>query len=262
MRAYFSTFVAMNNQASKSQIKLINSLTIKKYRDKTSLFLAEGHKLIVELAPHFECELLIFTESRADDIANISSKEKILADERQFYKLSTQKSPQGMLAVFRQRQPATADNELFATELCLVLDEIQDPGNLGTIVRIADWFGIRHLFCSPTTADIYGPKAVQATMGALARVQVHYTDLEQLMAKTESIPIYGTFLEGENIYKADLSPNGLIIMGNEGKGISNELQKYINRKLYIPNYPPQAITSESLNVAAATAIVCSEFRRR
>lgn len=252
----------MNIFLSKNQIKLINSLTVKKYRDKTLLFLAEGNKLVTELIAHFECELLVYTENQTNEIEFFSAKDKIVVDERTFLKISTQKAPQGVLAVLRQKQPATADNEVIASELCLVLDEIQDPGNLGTIVRTADWFGIRHVFCSPTTADMYGIKAVQASMGALSRVNVRYIDLEELLQMAKNTVIYGTFLEGENIYEADLSLNGLIIMGNEGKGISSKLAKYINKKLYIPNYPPQTISSESLNVAAATAVVCSEFRRR
>ena len=252
----------MNTFLSKNQISLINSLTIKKYRDKNLLFLAEGHKLVAELIPHFKCELLVYTDNQTKEATTIPFKDKIVVDEQTFQKISTQKAPQGMLAVLHQKQSAKVDSAIFTSELCLMLDEIQDPGNLGTIVRTADWFGIHHVFCSPNTADIYGCKAVQATMGALARVQIHYVDLEDLLQKAENTDIYGTFLEGENIYETDLSSNGLLIMGNEGRGISKELEKYINKKLYIPNYPPQTISSESLNVAAATAVVCSEFRRK
>ncbi len=252
----------MNTSLSKNQISLINSLAIKKYREKAQLFLAEGYKLVTELIPHFECELLVYTENQTKEAETMPCQEKVLVDERTFQKISTQKAPQGILVVLRQKQPATVDNSVFSSELCLMLDEIQDPGNLGTIVRTADWFGIRHIFCSLTTADIYGIKAVQATMGALARVQLHYVDLEAFLQNTKHTPIYGTFLEGENIYETDLSPNGLIIMGNEGKGISQKLEKYITQKLYIPNYPSQTISSESLNVAVATAVVCAEFRRR
>lgn len=132
----------------------------------------------------------------------------------------------------------------------------------GDIIRLADWFGIEHIFCSAGTADVYNPKTVQATMGALARVKVHYCSLPQLIESLADIPVYGTFLSGNIIYAESLSAHGLIVMGNEGKGVSPEVEKLINKKLYIPNYPQERETSESLNVAIATAVVCSEFRRR
>ena len=134
--------------------------------------------------------------------------------------------------------------------------------NLGTIVRLADWFGIEHIFCSPNTVDIYNPKTVQATMGGIARVRLHYTPLPEFIRSLKDIPVYGTFLDGENMYGQPLSKNGLIVMGNEGNGIGKEVEALINRKLYIPNYPASRETSESLNVAIATAVVCAEFRRQ
>jgi TrmH family RNA methyltransferase len=146
--------------------------------------------------------------------------------------------------------------------LCLALDDVQDPGNLGTIIRIADWFGIEDIFCSRGTVDVYNPKVIQATMGAIARVRVHYVDLAEFIATAGDIPVYGTFLDGENMYGHELSANGIIVMGNEGNGIGSEVERLINKKLYIPNYPADRATSESLNVAVATAIVCAEFRRR
>ena len=132
---------------------------------------------------------------------------------------------------------------------------------MGTILRLADWFGIRHVFCSPDSVDVFNPKAVQATMGALARVKVHYIDLPKQLSQT-TVPVYGTFLDGDNIYQHHLSPNGIIVMGNEGRGISKETASCVTDRLYIPPYPAQSQTVESLNVAIATAIVCSEFRRR
>jgi TrmH family RNA methyltransferase len=151
-------------------------------------------------------------------------------------------------------------------ELCLALDDVQDPGNLGTIIRVADWFGIRHIFCSIGTTDAFSPKTIQATMGAISRVQIHYVDLYSFLHHTRiessSTPIYGTFLEGKNIYRESLSPNGVIIMGNEGNGISSKIEEMVTNKLFIPNYPEGCATSESLNVAIATAITCAEFRRR
>ena len=147
-------------------------------------------------------------------------------------------------------------------KLSLVLDAIQDPGNLGTIIRIADWFGIENIFCSDDTADVYNTKTVQATMGALCRVNVHYANIIDLITQNSNSPIYGTFLNGDNIYRESLSSKGFIVMGNEGKGIRPEVEKLITHRLYIPNFSPNSTTSESLNVAVATAVVCSEFRRR
>ena len=144
----------------------------------------------------------------------------------------------------------------------LAVEDVQDPGNLGTIIRLADWFGIEHIFCSPNTVDVYNPKTIQATMGGIARVKLHYTSLPELIASLEDIPVYGTFLDGENMYTQPLSAYGLIVMGNEGNGIGDEVERLINRKLYIPNYPAERETSESLNVAIATAVVCAEFRRQ
>ena len=193
---------------------------------------------------------------------NIPAKELLEAEGDDIRKASFLKNPQDVLAVFK-RPDWSLDEADPSTSLVLVLDGIQDPGNLGTIIRLADWFGIEHIFCSPDTADLYNPKTVQATMGAMARVCVHYLSLTDLLRTANAdIPVYGTFLDGNDMYGTELSPNGLIVMGNEGKGISRDVASLINRKLYIPNYPPERNTSESLNVAVATAIVCAEFRRR
>ncbi|MBR5689129.1 MAG: RNA methyltransferase, partial [Prevotella sp.] len=147
--------------------------------------------------------------------------------------------------------------------LSLALDGIQDPGNLGTIIRIADWFGIETVVCSPDTADAYAPKVVQATMGSLARVKIVYQDLAELIdALPTDFPVYGTLLDGRDIYAETLTPHGLIVMGNEGNGISPEIARKITRRLLIPNYPADRPTADSLNVAIATAITCAEFRRR
>lgn len=148
--------------------------------------------------------------------------------------------------------------------LALLLDDVQDPGNLGTIVRLADWFGIRDIFCSPASADCFNPKVVQATMGAVLRVRVHYTDPAALLdrASEAGVPAYGTFLDGENIYEAELSPTGILVMGNEGNGIGPAVAERISRRLYIPPYPAAVPTSESLNVAVAAAVAVAEFRRR
>ena len=247
---------------SKNKIKFIRSLEQKKIRKAEQAFLAEGHKLVGDLLGHFHCRLLAATapwlsrrpQATADEIIEVSPDELSRA--------SLLKSPQEVLAVFGQPDYPTA-TEAIRQSLCLALDDVQDPGNLGTIVRIADWFGIRHIFCSPGTADIYNPKTVQATMGAMARVQLHYTPLSPLLeGLEESVPVFGTFLDGTDLYREELATSGLIVMGNEGNGISPEVARHIRRRLLIPNYPKGVATSESLNVAVATSIVCAEFRRR
>lgn len=250
---------------SKNKIKYIHSLELKKNRKTEKAFLAEGHKLVGDLLGHFHCRLLAATdkwfinnkELQLNDVG-----ETLIVNEEELSRASLLKTPQQVLAVFDQPEYPT-DPSVIGHSLCLALDDIQDPGNLGTIIRLADWFGIEDVFCSPQTADIYNPKAMQATMGGIAHVRIHYTPLSDLIRNLETdIPIYGTFLDGENMYGETLSKNGLIVMGNEGNGISPEVGSLINRRLYIPNYPTGRETSESLNVAIATAVVCAEFRRQ
>ena len=248
---------------SKNDIKNIKSLELKKFRDEKRLFVAEGHKLVGELLGVFKCVLLVATDEWLARQGHIPADriEAVTADELK--RASLLRSPQDVLAVFCMPDERLTMKEAAAKNLVLALDDVQDPGNLGTIIRIADWFGIKDIFCSKGTADIFNPKAVQATMGAISRVKIHYTDLaKEITALPASVPVYGTFLDGEIIYDTNLSDNGVIIMGNEGNGISKEVGRTVNRKLYIPNWPAGAATSESLNVAIATAIVCSEFRRR
>lgn len=245
---------------TKAIIKYVRSLKEKKNRDVYKTFVVEGNKMVKELLTILDCELLIYSNTNDKDLDLSRVKQIIEVKDNDIEKVSFQKNPQQMVAVFfQQNNQITKDLE---SKLSLVLDEIQDPGNLGTIVRLADWYGIENIFCSRTTADIYNPKTVQATMGALARVKVHYCDLEKFLADHSHLPIYGTFLDGENIYTQELSQNGLIIMGNEGKGISRIIESCVNKRLFIPSYPPNKETSESLNVAIATAITCAEFRRR
>ena len=246
---------------SRNKIKLIRSLEMKKFRNESACFLAEGNKLVADILPFFECECLITKSSWLAAQGNIDAKEIIIAENGDIERVSLLKTPQDVLAVFRQPQ-YSFDNDAPKKELILVLDGIQDPGNFGTIIRLADWFGIKRLVCSLDTADVYNPKTIQASMGAIARVQVFYELLSIWLEKIEGVPIYGAFLEGKNIYTESLSSSGLIVMGNEGKGISHSVEERVTQKLYIPNYPQGAESTESLNVAAATAIVCSEFRRR
>ncbi|GHT61901.1 RNA methyltransferase [Bacteroidia bacterium] len=246
---------------SKSKIKYIRSLDMKKFRAESGCFLAEGNKLVRDILPFFECELLIAKPSWMAQQGDIRAGELIAAEGDDIEKASLLKTPQDVIAIFKQPN-YLLDKEELKQNLNLVLDGIQDPGNLGTIVRLADWFGIKNVICSPDTVDIFNPKTVQATMGAIARVKVFYTNLPELLTDLTGLPVYGTFLEGKNIYEETLSANGLIIMGNEGKGISRSVARHIAHKLYIPNYPSGTETTESLNVAVATAITCSEFRRR
>lgn len=246
---------------SKNKIKYIRSLELKKKRKEEQVFVAEGHKLVGDLLGYFPCRLLIATSDWLKANRAVTADEVIEVTQEELSRASLQKTPQEVLAVFAQ--PSYDLNpDVIKNSLCLALDDVQDPGNLGTIIRLADWFGIEHIFCSIGTADVYNPKTVQATMGALARVKVHYCSLPQLIESLVDTPVYGTFLNGNVIYTESLSAHGLIVMGNEGKGVSPEVEKLINKRLYIPNYPQERETSESLNVAIATAVVCSEFRRR
>jgi TrmH family RNA methyltransferase len=252
---------------SKQKIKNIHSLSLKKNRDADGLFLAEGRKLVGDLLPHFPCAYLAATAewyAQNPELAPLLPPDCDVVTEAELERLSLQQTPQQVVAVMQQRHTPATLAETASHELCLMLDGVQNPGNLGTIVRLADWFGLHHVFCSPACADIYSPKTVQATMGAIARVAIHYIDLPQALQSLPTqgaIPVYGTFLDGDTLYGQKLTPNGIIIMGNEGQGISPDIAPYVTRRLYIPSYPPGSDTSESLNVATATAIVCAEFRR-
>ena len=254
---------------SKNRLKYVRSLEMKKYRKAEGVFVAEGHKLVGDLLDVFECKYLAATSEWLSANAAWVERQRrsgVEVDEvtdEELKRASFQETPQQVLAVFKQLTYEVDVNEVARKQLCLVLDDVQNPGNLGTIVRLADWFGIEHIFCSKGCADIYNPKTVQATMGGIARVRVHEADLPVLLSRLDKdIPVYGTFLDGENIYGRELENRGLIVMGNEGKGVSKEVAAFVTERLYIPNYPEGRETSESLNVAIATAIVCAEFRRR
>ena len=246
---------------SKNKIKYIHSLELKKNRKEEHAFVAEGHKLVGDLLGHFPCKLLVATRAWLERNPGMKADEIIEVTQEELTRASLQKAPQEVLAVFEQ-PTYEMDASVVSQKLCLALDDVQDPGNLGTIIRLADWFGIEHIFCSQGTVDVYNPKTIQATMGALARVKLHYCHLPSFIASLKDTPVYGTFLNGENMYGKNLSEHGLIVMGNEGNGISDEVGKLVNERLYIPNYPPQRETSESLNVAIATSVICAEFRRR
>ncbi len=238
---------------SKNQIKLITSLHQKKQRISHQLFFAEGIKVIQELiASKFDLVHLFTTQN---DFQEVSNDKKLMITESELKKITALATPNTCLAVFKIPNEKT----ILETGLILALDSIRDPGNLGTILRLCDWFGIEQIICSKETVDIYNPKVVQATMGSIARVNLSYIDLEKFINQTQ-LPVFGTFMDGTNIYKTELPQKGIIIMGNEANGISPEIEKLVQTKLSIPRFGTLQKT-ESLNVATATAIVLSEFRR-
>ncbi len=238
---------------SKNEIKRVKQLEQKKFRKELGLFVAEGPKVVGDLLRHGYRPQRIFATKGYQRPVSLEINE-ITDDELR--KISFLQHPQQVLAVF----PIPSALPTLHSPLSLALDGVQDPGNLGTIIRIADWFGIDTIYCSTDTADAWNPKVVQATMGSIARVNIIYTDLEELLKKT-TLPVYGTLLDGENLYTQELAAEGIIVMGNEGNGISEKIRSFISHRLFIPNYR-QGDTAESLNVAIATAITCAEFRRR
>jgi TrmH family RNA methyltransferase len=249
---------------SKNKIKLIQSLDLKKFRDEHQLYFAEGNKLVEDLLQaRCAIQTIIATQLWLQNNATPKEVETIEATEEELKKISHLKTAPPVIALVK-----IPDNQNIASpdknNLVLVLDAVQDPGNMGTIMRLADWFGIQEIVCSQNTVDCFNPKVVQATMGAIARIKVQYTDIEKYtqLAKNQHIPIYGTFLEGKNIYTETLSATGIIVMGNEGKGISTGVEAHITHKILIPDFAKPGGKPESLNVSVAAAIVCSEFKRR
>ena len=238
---------------SKNQIKLITSLQLKKYRLIHQLFIAEGVKVIQELVnSNFVLEQLFVTESIFE---TVSPAKKELISESDLKKISCLSTPNNCLALFQiPNKKKLGDNGLI-----VALDDIRDPGNLGTIIRLCDWFGVEQIICSEETVDVYNPKVVQATMGSISRVTISYLDLEKYIKKT-NLPVFGTFMEGKNVYNENLPKEGILILGNEANGISDKLEKLVTNKLAIPRFGNLQLT-ESLNVATATAIFLSEFKR-
>lgn len=239
---------------SKNQIKLISSLQQKKYRFAHQLFFAEGAKVIQELVKsNFELEHLYTTK---EDFKEVSPNKITLITENELNKISALSTPNTCLAVFK----IPLESKITESGLVLALDSVRDPGNMGTILRLCDWFGIEQLVCSKETVDIYNPKVVQATMGSITRVNVNYVDLVPFLEKTK-LPVFGTFMDSNNIYKTALPQEGIIVMGNEANGISESIEKLVTKRITIPRFGELQIT-ESLNVATATAIILSEFRRQ
>ena len=241
---------------TKADISLVRSLADKQARKETGLFVAEGGKIVNELAGSSFTVRRIFA---AGSIAHLYPGAEEVSS-KELKRMSSFKSPADVIAIVEI--PHYELPEEIGAELTLALDDVQDPGNIGTIIRIADWFGIRDILCSHATADAFSPKVVQATMGAILRVRMHYCNLAGILSGV-STPAYGAFMSGESIYDLSLSRKGVIVMGNEGNGISKEIEKIVTKRIAIPPYPAgRARCSESLNVASAVAVICSEFRRR
>ena len=238
---------------TKNQIKIIADLHQKKHRLMHNMFIAEGQKCISELLQsHFELVYLLETEPVFE---HISFSEKYLVTANDLKKMSALTNANNCLAVFK----IPASKKVINSGLIVALDNISDPGNLGTIIRLCDWFGITDLICNKTTVDLYNPKVVQATMGSLSRINVSYLDLETFFDNTK-MPVYGTFMDGENVYQATLPTSAILLMGSEANGISEKLHKKVTKRISIPRFGDLQNT-ESLNVATATAIFLSEFKR-
>ena len=239
---------------TRAEILAIKALATKQGREEQGAFIAEGEKLVGEI------------RNSSLRIRKIDQPKPVFADaemvsEKEMERISQLKTANSVLAVV-EIPKAKIGSVKPDSNLILALDRVQNPGNLGTIIRLADWFGISDIVCSEDSADCFNPKVVQATMGAILRVRVHYTNLAKWLGEQHGAKVYGTFLEGENIYSAKLDKSGIIVMGNEGQGISTEVAATVSHKLLIPPYPADRCGSESLNVAVATAVICSEFRRR
>jgi len=256
---------------SSAKSKLIRSLRQKKFRDQHRLFMAEGEKMVLELArmdpeTHFQIREIFATgdwiEKRGYLLNEMNAEISELTTS-EIKKLSNLVTPQPVVALV-----SMPDNDFDTEELLhipvLAFEAIRDPGNLGTIIRTADWFGIRQIICTPDSTDLFNPKVVQSTMGSIARVQVAYMDIDTLLASTalKGKPVFGTFLSGRNIYETSLGPEPLILFGNESHGLSDRFDPYIHQRISIPSFSRTGRGSESLNVASSVAVICSELRRR
>lgn len=240
---------------SKSQIKLITSLGKKKYRNHHKLFMVEGVKSIKEfLQSNVELNQLFTTDITLFDV---DVSKTVLINHSELKKISSLTTPNNAVAIFNIQPPKSID----LNKLVVALDNVNDPGNLGTIIRLCDWFGVNDLICSFGTVDCYNPKVVQATMGSLARVNITYLDLSNFLHENKVSHVYGTFMEGENVYTSPITEKGILVLGNEANGISKEIEPLITKRLTIPKFGSLKKT-ESLNVATATAIFLSEFKRR
>lgn len=254
---------------SKNQIRHIVALRNKKGREDRCQFIAEGHKLVTDLIESSFAITGIYADPSwiAVNLGKVKKKNIPVTEtiSREMKQISALSTPSPVLAVIEIPLPVEGSPRLPEDDLTLILDDIQDPGNLGTIIRVADWFGIENVVCSNTCVDVYNPKVVQATMGSIARVNVQYTDLAKFLRKMEGmLPVYGTYLDGENLFEQqNLSGKGVILIGNESRGISSSLDQFVSRRLFIPSFGiSDSGKAESLNASVATAIICAEFRKK
>lgn len=240
-------------------VKFVKSLSTPKGRREAGCFLAEGARCVLDSLPYFKVRELFCTAAFAADHPELNGT--TVVERKLIERMSQQQSPQPVLAVFELPE---IEPFAYSGRMALALDAVQDPGNLGTIIRLADWFGITDILAGPGTADAFQPKVVQATMGALARVRVHREADLALALSRSGAPVVGTFLDGVDLYRTplSLSPQPIVVMGNEGNGISPRVEAVVSARLKIPSFPPGRQTSESLNVAMATGIIISEFSRR
>lgn len=248
-------------KVSNNTIKFVASLSQKKYRDKEGCFIAEGNKCVRDTWDYFKCRMLIATQNWYESYGNCTHMDVLqIATRQQMQKMSQFSNPSDVIAVYETPEVFYTPQEV-KENINIVLEGVQDPGNLGTIIRLADWYGIKNIFCNKQTVDVYNHKVIQATMGAISRVKVHYCDLEELIESFPEMDVFGTTLDGENIYSTSLPDRGFVIFGNEGNGMSERLKAMTTRNLYIPSRVVDGSTSESLNVGLAAAITISEFCR-
>lgn len=246
---------------SKNTLKLYTQLQQNKYRKLQQLFIAEGIKTVSDLYnSNYECIRIL--------ISNKFNEKEFLSFEPQFVedvafedikRISSFKNPQPVLGIFKIPE-LSFEQEKVESGLTILLEDIQDPGNLGTIIRIANWYGIENIICTPNSVDIYNPKVVQASMGSLTKVNVFYEPLQPIVLSTK-LPVYGTFMNGTNIYEGNLNEKSFILLGNEGKGISEELEKLVTNRITVPSFSTTKNTTDSLNISVAAGIICSEFKR-
>ena len=257
MREVLASFYD-SGMLSKSQIGFIKSLHQKKYRKENKLFIVEGIKTLMEFfSSKYQIQSIYYLPQYQSLLPKLAPNIKLFeVNNAELEKISTLQAPQGILALL-----AIPDNQEIAPEklknkFSLVLDGVQDPGNMGTIIRTADWFGFEHIICSTNSVDVFNPKTVQATMGSLARVNICYTNLSEYLQQVQ-LPVYAAMLNGENLYKVEWQQEGLIILGNEGQGISDDVAKMVSRSITIPRVG----SAESLNVSISAAIICAEISR-
>lgn len=243
---------------SKSQISFVNALHQKKHRKEQNLFIAEGSKSIVEFTQsNYIVNTIFHTSEATPKLYNLSQKVKLLeVSDSELKKISTLTTPNDALALIQIPERTNTAKESFKGKYVLVLDGIQDPGNLGTIIRTADWFGFSDIICSTDTVDAYNPKVVQASMGSLSRINIYHADLKEFLG-LPNMKIFGALLDGSSVYQTDFGREGYIILGNEGNGISEKVKALINTAVTIPRFGG----AESLNVAISAAIICSEIKR-